>query len=51
MNRFALAFAFAATAIAAPMASAVAAPTPWETTLKDLRAAGFFAPAIKILGR
>ncbi len=38
MNKFALAFAFAATAIAAPLASAVAAP-PCETALKDLRAA------------
>ncbi|MDX8531954.1 hypothetical protein RFM41_07625 [Mesorhizobium sp. VK25A] len=39
MNKFALAFAFAATAIAASLASAVAAPTPCETALKDLRAA------------
>ncbi|TGT70127.1 hypothetical protein EN802_23380 [bacterium M00.F.Ca.ET.159.01.1.1] len=39
MNKFALACAFAATAIAAPLASAVAAPTPCETVLKDLRAA------------
>ncbi|MGX5804602.1 hypothetical protein ACWGS9_25625 [Bradyrhizobium sp. Arg314] len=39
MNKFALAFAFAAVAIATPLASAVAAPTPCETALKDLRAA------------
>ena len=39
MNKFALAFAFAATAITIPLASAVAAPTPCETALKDLRAA------------
>jgi uncharacterized membrane protein len=36
MNRFALAFAFAATAITT---SALAAPVPCETALKDLRAA------------
>ncbi|MBZ9989710.1 hypothetical protein LB572_21665 [Mesorhizobium sp. BH1-1-5] len=39
MNKFAAAFAFAATAIIVPLASAVAAPTPCETALKDLRAA------------
>jgi len=39
MNKFALAFALATAAIAAPLASAVAAPTPCETALKDLRAA------------
>jgi hypothetical protein len=36
MNKFALAFAFAAAAIATP---AFAAPTPCETALKELRAA------------
>ena len=39
MNKFALAFAFAAAATIAPLASAIAAPTPCETALKDLRAA------------
>ena len=39
MNKFALALTFAAAAIAAPLASAVAAPPPCETALKDLRAA------------
>ena len=39
MNKFALALTFAATAIAAPLGPAVAAPPPCETALKDLRAA------------
>ncbi|MGX8011131.1 hypothetical protein ACVDG8_020290 [Mesorhizobium sp. ORM8.1] len=39
MNRFALAFAFAAAAITAPLGCALAAPVPCETALKDLRAA------------
>jgi len=39
MNKFALAFTFAAIAISAPLATAVAAPPPCETALKDLRAA------------
>ena len=39
MNRFAIAFAFAAAAITAPLACAFAAPPPCETALKDLRAA------------
>ena len=39
MNKFALAFTFAAIAITTPLAAAIAAPAPCETALKDLRAA------------
>ncbi|TPK85739.1 hypothetical protein FJ936_09400 [Mesorhizobium sp. B2-4-13] len=85
MTRFALPLAIATIAVANPLSSAIAAPTPCETVLKDLRVAeataklgdadknkvseletkgiercnadddkradGFFAQAMKILGK
>jgi len=51
MNSFAPAFAFAAAATAAPLVPALAAPTPCETVLKDLRGDDFFAQAMKVLGK